>query len=295
MQEAPVTNEQFTAYLDEQEDQFRSWGILEYGDRGRISKIHWASPREAAHLESVRREVRMDQHYRRSSSMRQILEERRLDMAERRYESERNREEKRSMDEILSEVDPNVSRLVQMVKLVPSHREFLDRFKGIEKGASVLLRLSHPVVMVTWHEAATYAYLKGGRLPTEAEWEFAARAGREGDYVYATDTGKLTKNNAHWNHSGEQVATATVKSFKPNPWGLYDMTGNVWEWVSDWYARDYGRSPAHDPFCANAQKGWRVMRGHAWSSDDPHYMLVANRFFNEPDGRSEYIGFRMVR
>ena len=141
------------------------------------------------------------------------------------------------------------------------------------------------------------------RLPTEAEWEYACRAGtttafwwgdtidcdkamygnkkKTGTCVYYLQTLRLS--------AGEP---APVKSFAPNPWGLYDMHGNVWEWVQDWYG-DYDTSRVKDPI--GPKKGvTRVRRGGGWSSQW-HDLRSANRAFSHPSNRIKITGFRLVR
>jgi len=153
----------------------------------------------------------------------------------------------------------------------------------------------HPVVCVTWNEAAAYCKWAGGRLPTEAQWEYAARGGKDGlKYPWGNE---ITPENA--NYSGSKwKGTSPVRSYPANSWGLYDMAGNVWEWVADRYDENYyatlpSDKPAEDPRGPQSGKV-RVLRGGSFFFDSS-YLRAADRYWLEPDFRYSVIGFRCVR
>ena len=124
-------------------------------------------------------------------------------------------------------------------------------------GSSIDSRPDHPVVHVAYEDAESYAQWSGKRLPTEAEWEFAARGGLDGkDFVWGDEMepdGRPAANTWQGQFPWKSTArngprTMPVGRFAPNGFGLYDMAGNVWEWTSDWYVAD--RAVAHSPCCA---------------------------------------------
>jgi len=154
----------------------------------------------------------------------------------------------------------------------------------------------HPIVRVTWDEATAYCEWAGGRLPTEVEWEYAARGGKDGlKYPWGNE---ITPENA--NYSGSKwKGTSPVRSYPANACGLYDMAGNVWERVADWYDKDYYASlpsdkPAEDPRGPDRETGVRVLRGGSFINDTGE-LLAARRVKFVPADWSDGVGFRCVR
>ena len=184
----------------------------------------------------------------------------------------------------------------------------------------------NPVVNVSWADAVEFcrklsampAEKKAGyvyRLPTEAEWEYACRAGTKTTYSFGDSESELGAYAWYGNNSGDQqidalniwntdkdnyrkrifdnnCRTHPVGEKKPNPWGLYDMHGNVWEWCQDWYG-DYPSGAVTDP-TGPASGDSRVLRGGAFNSRTS-YVRSANRNYNQPDTRYFYYGFRPAR
>ncbi len=158
---------------------------------------------------------------------------------------------------------------------------------------------NNPVYYVSWNNCQSFVSklneLDSGytyRLPTEAEWEYACRAGSTTVYSYGNDSGQL--GQYAWYNDNSNSKTHPVGEKKPNAWGLYDMHGNVWEWCQDWYDGDYyDNSPGTDPQGPNSGS-YRVIRGGSWNND-AGYCRSAFRYGINPDNVYGDFGLRLVR
>lgn len=187
-------------------------------------------------------------------------------------------------------------------------------------GTSLEDRWDHPVVHVSYFDALAYAEWKGMSLPTEAQWEYAARGGKEQmiftwgneplsetSPIINTWQGKFPNQNTE---ADGYYGTSPVKTFAPNGYGLYDMSGNVWEWVSDWYNSEsyedraklqsplldpQGPKESYDPQEPHLAK--RVIRGGSFLCNDSYCSgyRPAARMKNSPDTSSNHMGFRIVK
>jgi formylglycine-generating enzyme len=172
-------------------------------------------------------------------------------------------------------------------------------------GSHIDDRKNHPVVHVSWNDAAAYAAWAGKSLPTEAQWEYAARGGLEQKLYPWGD--ELTPNGKHlcniWQGEFPRIDTAEdgfagaspVDAFPPNAYGLYSITGNVWEWCADWFGTAFDTQPRHDP--AGPTHGeTKVMKGGSFLCHASYCnrYRVAARTSNTPDSAASNIGFRCV-
>ncbi|MCY4593804.1 MAG: formylglycine-generating enzyme family protein [Bryobacterales bacterium] len=149
---------------------------------------------------------------------------------------------------------------------------------------------SHPVYNVDWEDARSFCQWKGKRLPTEAEWERAARGGlEEAKYPWGDDS--PTSDTARYS---TPEGPSAVGKFPANGYGLHDMAGSVAEWCRDWFARTYySESPSENP-PGPSEGMYRIVRGGAWS-DGPNRITVFFRNWVRPSQRTPNLGFRCVR
>ncbi|MGB9164126.1 MAG: formylglycine-generating enzyme family protein, partial [Rhodomicrobium sp.] len=165
---------------------------------------------------------------------------------------------------------------------------------------------SHPVVCVNWDDAKAYAEWlsdktgKAYRLPSEGEWEYACRAGIITPFWWGSS---ISTDRANYdgrftfgdNNKGEcRQKTVPVKSFDPNPWGLYQIHGNVWEWCEDSWNDTYNHAPSNGSACTTGDGSVHVLRGGSWSNP-PQYLRASFRVRNGVGLRGYNAGFRLVR
>lgn len=162
-------------------------------------------------------------------------------------------------------------------------------------------RARHPVTLVTFDDAVAYCRWlseqvgRSVRLPTEAEWECAARGGEKGlRYPWGDDVDGSQANFLLDPSSKRQRGTSPVGRYAANPFGLHDMAGNVWQWVSDWYRADAYRTSARSNPTGPLAGTLRVVRGGSWVSHDVEQLCCAHRHKVPPDTYSYSIGFRVV-
>lgn len=168
------------------------------------------------------------------------------------------------------------------------------------------MKQDRPVTFLSWHEVQHYiGWLnrekpqedKGiYRLPTEAEWEYVARAGGQGIYFFGNNANLLKKYSWYYENAlkkGAEMAQP-VGQKAPNSWGIFDISGNVWEWVSDWYDSTYYQNRDQKDPTGIESGNKKVIRGGAFNFDSS-YCRAAARESYPPKARSRSIGFRVVR
>jgi len=158
---------------------------------------------------------------------------------------------------------------------------------------------TNPVEQVSWNDVQEFVKrlnekegTTGYRLPTEAEWEYAARAGKSDAYFFGYDARELSRY-AWFGEDVDSGRTHPVGQKQPNAWGLFDVHGNVWEWVEDWYGETYyAGSPGTDPQGPASGSG-RVDRGGSFGSSARPCRSAARCYYS-PDGRDGALGFRLA-
>jgi formylglycine-generating enzyme len=176
--------------------------------------------------------------------------------------------------------------------------------EGLDSGIED--RMDHPVVHISWNDAMAFCEWSSTRLPTEAEWEYAARGGLQGKLYPWGDV--LKPHGEHmcniWqgkfpikNHASDgYIGTAPARSFEPNGYGLYNVSGNVWEWCADWFSPDYHLQTASDNPRYTTETGRRSMRGGSYLCHRSYCnrYRVAARSANTPDSSTGNCGFRVA-
>ena len=199
----------------------------------------------------------------------------------------------------------NISQRIAMGRYEVTFAEY-DRFvaatSGRRPGDRGWGRGSRPVINVSQEDAQAYATWlsaqtgKTYRLPTEAEWEYAARAGTTTTYSWGNKIGRNRANCDGCGSEWDDEQTAPVGRFAANGFGLFDMHGNVWEWVEDCWHGNYEGAPtdgsAWTSGCVSDVRA--VVRGGSWA-DDPRRLRAANRYWLRPSARSSGLGFRLVQ
>jgi formylglycine-generating enzyme required for sulfatase activity len=169
----------------------------------------------------------------------------------------------------------------------------------MDNNPSEFINENRPVERVSWNDVQVFVQRLNTkeetnkyRLPTEAEWEYSARAGSNSAYTFGGDTNILSQYAWYRKNSGGK--THPVGQLHSNAWELYDMHGNVHEWCQDWFDRKYySQSPSNAPLGPSTGLA-KALRGGDWGSED-WYCRCASRSLSSPDRRSNRLGFRVIR
>ena len=173
---------------------------------------------------------------------------------------------------------------------------YLDQFEVTQSkwdavmnfNRSVFHNPEQPITHIKWKEASKYCKKIGRRLPSEAEWEYAARAGSQTRFPW----GNEIDDDYLWYAGNSPREPANVGQKKPNAWGLYDMVGGVWEWVEDWFSLHYYQSsPLKNPK-GPARTSFRAIRGNSWMSEDQHVRVTARHGGMSDSTLSYWVGVR---
>ncbi|MEE9258860.1 MAG: SUMF1/EgtB/PvdO family nonheme iron enzyme [Nitrospinaceae bacterium] len=170
------------------------------------------------------------------------------------------------------------------------HETIQEKWEAeMEFNRSVFQKPDLPVNRINWREANTYCRKIGHRLPTEAEWEYAARAGSKAENPW----GDGIDGDYLWYLDNSFRRQPPIGKKKPNAWGLYDMMGSVWEWVADWYSDSYYQdSPVNNPKGPLTRQSWRVIRGASWVDEEKDIHVTIRHRGNAEDTTDFWVGVR---
>ena len=194
--------------------------------------------------------------------------------------------------ELVSEVEVSEFTIGRYAVTFEQYDRFAQATGRKLPGARGWGRRSRPVMKVSWFDAIAYTkwlsdiVKKDFRLPTEAEWEYACRAGTKTDYSFGEN---ITEEQVNFNKTINK--TMPVGSYQPNPFGLYEMHGNVWEWCGDWYD-EYPTGKVKDPKGPDSGK-YRVLRGGSWFVN-AGLTRSTSRACDDPGERDHSRGFRLA-
>jgi sulfatase modifying factor 1 len=192
--------------------------------------------------------------------------------------------------EFLNEINANSDGTYNGMELIRIDASDCSIYYSNDEFKYQTIEEQYPVVEVTWYGANEYCNYYGGRLPTEAEWEYAARGGIEMTPTLYAGSNQIA--DVAWYGSIEDHVQNIMEK-QPNELGIYDMTGNAWEWCSDWYEQNYyNDSPTDNP--QGPETGThKSLRGGAWNNFE-NMCLVSTRSYNAPEGSNGSSSFRIV-
>ena len=176
---------------------------------------------------------------------------------------------------------------------------YIDTYEVTQKKWDAVMKMNRsvfhhpeqPITHIYWREARSYCHKIGKRLPTEAEWEYAARAGSQTKFPW----GDEIDDDFLWYAGNSPREIPHVGKKKPNAWGLYDMMGNVWEWVEDWFSHEfYKNSPVKNPKGPERQS-FRVIRGASWMIDEQYTRVTARHGGMSDPTLSYWVGVRCAK